>query len=454
MTPSGRFETNKKVCLSISSYHPEHWLPSWGLSTILTATATFMTTPGGGAVGAIDATPALRHQLANESTAWSCPVCKLSNKEMFPRAHDLFEKEKAEKMEKDKAKAAANDKSAEEVVSRVEKNEPSATTEPQKEETSVDVTNVETPTPQIVPEIDHHSRAEAVPFEGIAPSQPEEMEQPKQMEYADQTDLQKHDQIENIIETICVPEMTSSDKPVAVEETARTSPLLDSEMSPLSSLEEETAVVERILETVTTFSQSEKVPEHEEIRDPITKQESNSQTVEVRADTLQPTPSSIEQEPSLISASATTSAISSPDVVSQTGLRQRFTNSASPLAGIQYASSSQVIPQPQSSSFHQTTSTVLTTPVAAESDTKASLQMPLVVTTVPHVQPQELRGENGRATSPAGMLTRLLRSLRQQETQLVIVDTSLCMLLAIVFFIFIHSRYFHGTLLNFLNDFS
>jgi ubiquitin-conjugating enzyme E2 J1 len=27
--PSGRFEIQKKICLSISNYHPEHWQPSW-----------------------------------------------------------------------------------------------------------------------------------------------------------------------------------------------------------------------------------------------------------------------------------------------------------------------------------------------------------------------------------------------------------------------------------------
>lgn len=29
LTPNGRFEVNKKICLSISGYHPETWLPSW-----------------------------------------------------------------------------------------------------------------------------------------------------------------------------------------------------------------------------------------------------------------------------------------------------------------------------------------------------------------------------------------------------------------------------------------
>jgi hypothetical protein len=29
LTPSGRFETNTKVCLSFSAYHPELWQPAW-----------------------------------------------------------------------------------------------------------------------------------------------------------------------------------------------------------------------------------------------------------------------------------------------------------------------------------------------------------------------------------------------------------------------------------------
>ena len=27
MTPSGRFETNKKICMSMSDFHPESWNP-------------------------------------------------------------------------------------------------------------------------------------------------------------------------------------------------------------------------------------------------------------------------------------------------------------------------------------------------------------------------------------------------------------------------------------------
>ncbi|GFR40410.1 hypothetical protein Agub_g984 [Astrephomene gubernaculifera] len=53
LTPNGRFETNVKICLSISSHHPEHWQPSWSVRTALTALIAFMPSPGAGALGAL-----------------------------------------------------------------------------------------------------------------------------------------------------------------------------------------------------------------------------------------------------------------------------------------------------------------------------------------------------------------------------------------------------------------
>lgn len=36
LTPSGRFKTNRRLCLSMSDFHPESWNPMWSVSTILT----------------------------------------------------------------------------------------------------------------------------------------------------------------------------------------------------------------------------------------------------------------------------------------------------------------------------------------------------------------------------------------------------------------------------------
>lgn len=34
-------QVNKKICLSISSFHPETWQPSWGIRTALVALMAF-----------------------------------------------------------------------------------------------------------------------------------------------------------------------------------------------------------------------------------------------------------------------------------------------------------------------------------------------------------------------------------------------------------------------------
>lgn len=43
VTPSGRFQCNTRLCLSISDFHPKSWNPAWHVSTILTGLVSFMT---------------------------------------------------------------------------------------------------------------------------------------------------------------------------------------------------------------------------------------------------------------------------------------------------------------------------------------------------------------------------------------------------------------------------
>lgn len=42
MTPSGRFDTNTRLCLSMSDFHPESWNPSWRIESILIGLVSFM----------------------------------------------------------------------------------------------------------------------------------------------------------------------------------------------------------------------------------------------------------------------------------------------------------------------------------------------------------------------------------------------------------------------------
>ncbi|XP_050532776.1 ubiquitin-conjugating enzyme E2 J1-like [Daktulosphaira vitifoliae] len=80
LTPNGRWETNKKICLSISSHHPETWQPSWSIRTALLALIAFMPTNGRGTLGSLEYTPEERQNLAKKSKTWDCENCgKISN---------------------------------------------------------------------------------------------------------------------------------------------------------------------------------------------------------------------------------------------------------------------------------------------------------------------------------------------------------------------------------------
>ncbi|XP_013886445.1 ubiquitin-conjugating enzyme E2 J1 [Austrofundulus limnaeus] len=78
LTPNGRFEVGKKICLSISGHHPETWQPSWSIRTALIAIIGFMPTKGEGAIGSLDYTPEERKALAKKSQDFCCETCDCS----------------------------------------------------------------------------------------------------------------------------------------------------------------------------------------------------------------------------------------------------------------------------------------------------------------------------------------------------------------------------------------
>ena len=88
-TPSGRFETGTKICLSISSFHPESWQPSWSVRSALVALIAFMQTPGNGAVGSLDTTSNIRKQIALEVR--NSPP-KVSNAERQEQVNSLHQR--------------------------------------------------------------------------------------------------------------------------------------------------------------------------------------------------------------------------------------------------------------------------------------------------------------------------------------------------------------------------
>lgn len=70
LTPSGRFQTNTRLCLSISDFHPKSFNPAWEVSTILIGLLSFMTGDEM-TTGSINMSEAERKALANRSRWWN-----------------------------------------------------------------------------------------------------------------------------------------------------------------------------------------------------------------------------------------------------------------------------------------------------------------------------------------------------------------------------------------------
>ena len=75
LTPSGRFEVNREICLSISGHHEETWQPAWGIRTALAALRAFMEGGSKGQVGGMNMPDGERRRLAEESKKWRCTGC-------------------------------------------------------------------------------------------------------------------------------------------------------------------------------------------------------------------------------------------------------------------------------------------------------------------------------------------------------------------------------------------
>jgi len=104
LTPSGRFKTNRRLCLSMSDFHPESWNPMWSVSTILTGLYSFMLeqTP---TLGSVDATPAQRKALAKQSLQYNCRDEQF--RALFPDLVALRDKRQEEAPEAEEEEAPA-----------------------------------------------------------------------------------------------------------------------------------------------------------------------------------------------------------------------------------------------------------------------------------------------------------------------------------------------------------
>jgi ubiquitin-conjugating enzyme E2 J2 len=92
LTPSGRFQPNRRLCLSMSDFHPESWNPMWSVGTILTGLYSFMVETGP-TLGSIETSELQKKKFAIKSLDFNVRdsmFCKL-----FPEYVDL-QKERQE----------------------------------------------------------------------------------------------------------------------------------------------------------------------------------------------------------------------------------------------------------------------------------------------------------------------------------------------------------------------
>ncbi|KAJ7080830.1 UBC-like protein [Mycena belliarum] len=81
LTPSGRFHPDKKICFSMSDFHPGTWNPAWSVATILTGLLSFMLSDEM-TTGSVNSTEAHKRAFAARSHTWN--IAQPRFKEAFP----------------------------------------------------------------------------------------------------------------------------------------------------------------------------------------------------------------------------------------------------------------------------------------------------------------------------------------------------------------------------------
>ncbi|KAK0551353.1 hypothetical protein OC846_003314 [Tilletia horrida] len=90
LTPNGRWELNKKICLSFTGYHEEMWQPAWGIRTALLGMQSLMGARAQAAagIGALEFPIDERKRLALKSKDWTCETCGATCAQMLPAAKE------------------------------------------------------------------------------------------------------------------------------------------------------------------------------------------------------------------------------------------------------------------------------------------------------------------------------------------------------------------------------
>uniref|UniRef100_A0A7S1PFT5 UBC core domain-containing protein n=1 Tax=Percolomonas cosmopolitus TaxID=63605 RepID=A0A7S1PFT5_9EUKA len=115
LTPNGRFECHKKICLNLTSFHQESWHPGCSIRTLLLSLRMFFLEEESG-VGSIQYNDKDRATLALESQSWHCEKCDCKMLEIeFAEGNEADEEKavtrpnKEDMQEKEESTAAASE---------------------------------------------------------------------------------------------------------------------------------------------------------------------------------------------------------------------------------------------------------------------------------------------------------------------------------------------------------
>lgn len=93
MTPNGRWEVDKPICLSATSYHQETWDPNWTLRTLVMAVREHMTTYPR-EIGSILTSVDRQTTLAQKSRSWKCSCRKCNALHSFLLGEEMLPTER------------------------------------------------------------------------------------------------------------------------------------------------------------------------------------------------------------------------------------------------------------------------------------------------------------------------------------------------------------------------
>lgn len=106
MTKNGRFVTNRRLCLSMSDFHPESWNPMWSVGTILTGLYSFMieTSP---TTGSVETSKRQKELYAKQSLEYN--IQDPTFVKLFPQYVELYKEREARKKEEAAAAGKSDD---------------------------------------------------------------------------------------------------------------------------------------------------------------------------------------------------------------------------------------------------------------------------------------------------------------------------------------------------------